>query len=322
MTEHLYNRLSTAYPGHEMSSHLFVTVVGYDRPGIVTGITSVIAEVNGNIKFIRASTLSDLFVMNMIVDIGRLSCSKEELIKKLKDKALKIGVGIAIEDEEGRSKTKKLIAFDMDGTILEVEAIDEIAKRAGVQEKVAELTRRAMNGEIDFEYALRERVRLLKGLPVKVLEEVAEKLPISKGAEEVVKTLKSMGFITVLITGGFDIVAKKVAERLGFDYWFANKLGVEDGKLNGEVEILVSGGESKLEILKRVAEAHDIDLEECVAVGDGANDLLVLERVGLGIGFKPKPIVEERVRAVINISDMRTILALIASGRPKESGEM
>jgi phosphoserine phosphatase len=304
-----------------MDNHLFVTVVGYDKPGIVAGITSAVAEVNGNIKSIRASTLSDLFVMSMVVDISRISCSKEELIKRLKERALEMGIGIAIEDEEGRSKAKKLIAFDMDGTILEAEAIDEIAKRAGVQERVAELTRRAMNGEVDFEYALRERVRLLKGLPIKVIEEVAEKLPISKGAEEVVKTLKSMGFITVLITGGFDVVAKKVAERLGFDYWFANRLGVEDGKLNGEVEVLVSGGGSKLELLKRVAEAHGIDLEECVAVGDGANDLLVLEKVGLGIGFKPKPVVEERVRAVVNISDMRTILALIASGRLKEGKE-
>ena len=304
-----------------MDNHLFVTVVGYDKPGIVAGITSTVAEVNGNIKSIRASTLSDLFVMSMVVDISRISCSKEELIKRLKEKALEMGIGIAIEDEEGRSKAKKLIAFDMDGTILEAEAIDEIAKRAGVQERVAELTRRAMNGEVDFEYALKERVRLLKGLPIKVIEEVAEKLPISKGAEEVVKTLKSMGFITVLITGGFDVVAKKVAERLGFDYWFANRLGVEDGKLNGEVEVLVSGGGSKLELLKRVAEAHGIDLEECVAVGDGANDLLVLEKVGLGIGFKPKPVVEERVRAVVNISDMRTILALIASGRLKEGKE-
>jgi phosphoserine phosphatase len=303
-----------------MGNHLFVTVVGYDRPGIVAGISSTIAEVNGNIKSIRASTLSDLFVMSMIIDISGISCSKEELIKRLKDKALEIGVGIAVEDEEGRSRTKKLIAFDMDGTILEVEAIDEIAKRAGVQDKVAELTRRAMNGEIDFEYALRERVRLMKGLPVEVVEGVAEKLPISKGAKEVIKTLKSMGFITVLITGGFDIVARKVAERLGFDYWFANKLGVEGGKLNGEVEVLVSSGESKLEILKRVAEAHGIDLEECVAVGDGANDLLVLERVGLGIGFKPKPVVEERVRAMVNINDMRTVLALIASGRLKVGG--
>jgi len=303
-----------------MGGHLFVTVVGYDRPGIVASIASVIAEVNGNIKSIRASTLSDLFVMSMIVDVSQISCSKEELIKRLKYRALNIGVGIAIEDEESRSKTKKLIAFDMDGTILEAEAIDEIAKRAGVQEEVAELTRRAMNGEIDYDYALRERVKLLKGLPVEVVEEVAEKLPLSKGAEEVVKTLKNAGFITVLITGGFDIVAKKIAERLGFDYWFANKLGVEDGKLNGEVEILVSGGKSKLEILKRVAEAHGIDLEECVAVGDGANDLVVLENVGLGIGFKPKPIVEERVRAVVNINDMRTILTLIASGRLKEGG--
>ncbi|MEM0217267.1 MAG: phosphoserine phosphatase SerB [Candidatus Nezhaarchaeales archaeon] len=301
-----------------MNKYFIITVVGYDKPGIVAGIASVIAEMNGNVTSIKASTLSELFVMNMIVDVSKISCTKDEFVKKLKEKALQIGVGIAIEDEKESSKTKKLIAFDMDGTVLEVEAIDEIAKYACVQNEVAELTRRAMYGEVDFSTALKERVKLLKGLPVKVVEEVAEKLPISKGAEEVIKTLKSMGFITVLITGGFDIVAKKIAEKLGFDYWFANRLGVEDGKLNGEVEIIVSGGEAKLKILEEVARAHGIDLEECIAVGDGANDLLVLENVGLGIGFRPKPIVEQKVKALVNINDMRAILSLIARGRLKE----
>ncbi|MHC1601525.1 MAG: phosphoserine phosphatase SerB [Candidatus Nezhaarchaeales archaeon] len=300
-----------------MSNNLVVTVVGYDKPGIVAGITSVIAELNGNIISIKASTLSDLFVMNIIVDVSGIRCTKNEFIKKLKEKALQIGVGIATEDEKEFLKTKKLIAFDMDGTILDAEAIDEIAKHAGVQDKVAEITRKAMEGEIDFTYALKERVKMLKGLPVKVVEEAAERLPIVKGAEEIIKTLKNMKFITVLITGGFDLVAKKIAERLGFDYWFANKLGIENGKLNGEVEVLISGGESKLRILKQVAETHGIDLEECIAVGDGANDLLVLEKVGLGIGFKPKPIVEREAKAVVNINDMRAILALIASGRSR-----
>ncbi|MEM4577165.1 MAG: phosphoserine phosphatase SerB [Candidatus Nezhaarchaeales archaeon] len=303
-----------------MDGGLVITVVGYDKPGIVAGITTTIANMNGNITSIKASKLSDLFIMSLAVDIRKINCSEEEFVKNLKNKALQLGVGIAIENEENRFRAKKLIAFDMDGTILEVEAIDEIARYLGIQDKVAELTRRAMEGEIDFSYALKERVKMLKGLPVKVVEEIADKLPISRGAEEVVKTLKNMGFITVLITGGFDIVAKKIAERLGFDYWFANKLGVNDGVLNGEVEIVVSGGESKLKLLKSVAEAHGIDLEECIAVGDGANDLIVLENVGLGIGFRPKSIVEQRVKALVNINDMRTILALIASGR-LERGE-
>ena len=303
-----------------MGHHMMITVVGYDRPGIVAGITSVIAEFNGNIVSVKGSALADLFVMTITVDISNLRSEKRVFIDKLKEKALQMGVGIAIEDEEEFFKTKKLIAFDMDGTILNAEAIDEIAKRAGVQDKVAELTRRAMEGEIDFEYALKERVKMLKGLPVKVVEEVAESLPIAKGAKEIIDALKRMGFITVLITGGFDVVARRIAEKLGFDYWFANKLGVENGRLNGEVEILISGGESKLKVLKEIAKSHGIDLEECIAVGDGANDLLVLENVGLGIGFKPKPIVTREAKAVVNIDDMRAILALIASGRPRGDG--
>ncbi|MEM2026121.1 MAG: phosphoserine phosphatase SerB, partial [Desulfurococcaceae archaeon] len=297
------------------------TVIGYDRPGIVAGIADVIAKFNGNIISIKASALSELFVMNIVVDMCSATTSKDEFVRELKKRALKIGVGVAAEDEREFLKTKKLIAFDMDGTIVDAEAIDEIAKYAGVQDKVAELTRKAMNGEIEFEYALKRRVEMLRGLPVKVVEDVAEKLPIVKGAEEMIKTLKNMKFTTVLITGGFDLVAKRVAEKLGFDYWFANKLGVEDGRLNGQVEVLISSGESKLKILKSLAEAHNISLNECIAVGDGANDLLVLENVGLGIGFRPKPIVEQRAKAVVNINDMKAVLAFIASGFGKEGGD-
>ncbi|MEM0233092.1 MAG: ACT domain-containing protein, partial [Candidatus Nezhaarchaeales archaeon] len=142
-----------------MNKYFIITVVGYDKPGIVAGITSVIAEMNGNITSIKAYTLSELFVMNMIVDVSRISGTENEFVKKLKEKALQIGVGIAIEDEKESFKTKKLIAFDMDGTVLEVEAIDEVAKYACVQNEVAELTRRAMYGEMDFSAALRERVK-------------------------------------------------------------------------------------------------------------------------------------------------------------------
>ncbi|RLF10971.1 MAG: phosphoserine phosphatase SerB [Thermoprotei archaeon] len=298
-------------------SRLVVTVVGYDRPGIVAGIAEVIAKFNGNIVRAKASQLLGLFVMTLVVDLARV-LDQEKLVEELKQKGLQIGVGVSAEKEEEFLRTKRLIAFDMDGTVLDAEAIDEIAKLAGVEKEVAELTKKAMEGLIDFEYALRERVKLLKGLPVKAVEELADRLPIVRGVDEMIRTLKEMGFITVLITGGFDIVAKRVAEKLGFDYWFANKLGVENGKLNGEVEVSISGGSSKLEVLRRVAEAHGIDLEECIAVGDGANDLVVIENVGLGIGFRPKPVVEKGAKAVVNVDDLRVILAFIAGGRVRK----
>lgn len=303
-----------------MGDGLIVTVVGYDESAMITEVTSTIKKLGGNITSIKTSMISDFLIMNLAVDVSKITCNRNEFIERVKESALRVGVGVSIEDEGSFSRKKRLVAFDMDGTILDVEAIDEIAKYAGVQDKVSELTRKAMNGEINFEEALRERVRLLRGLPVKVIEEVVEGLPTVKGAKEVIRTLKSMNLITVLVTGGFDVVAKKLAERLGFDYWFANKLGVENDKLNGEVEVVVSGGESKLRILRDLAKAHGISLKECIAVGDGANDLEVLENVGLGIGFKPKPIVGRKVKAVINISDMNAILALIATDKLKEEG--
>lgn len=297
---------------------LVVTVAGYDRPGIVAGITRTLASLGANIVKARASTLHSLFVMVLLVDLSGVKAPLKVVEDALKEAGNEIGVGVAIETEDGFMRERKLVAFDADGTLIDGEVIDELAKEAGVEGQVREITRRAMEGELSFEEALRMRVALLKGLPVERVMRVVDRLRIVPGAQEMISTLKAAGFITVLITGGFDVVAEEIGRRLGFDYVFANRLVVRDGVLTGEVEGEVMGPEDKLRILREVAEKHGIRLEECVAIGDGANDLLIIRNVGLGIGFNPKRVVRDQAKALVSIKDMRAVLALMGFGRLKE----
>ncbi|RLF09297.1 MAG: phosphoserine phosphatase SerB [Thermoprotei archaeon] len=295
-----------------------VTVAGFDRPGIVAGITEALASLNANIVKARASSLLNLFVMIMLVDASSLKVPLKVLEDVLKERGNEIGVGVCIETEDGFLKERRLVAFDADGTLIDAEVIDELAKEAGVEGQVREVTRRAMEGELDFKEALKMRVALLKGLPVEKVRKVASRLKVVSGAREIIEELKRAGFITVLITGGFDLIAEELGRRLGFDYVFANRLVVKDGVLTGEVEGEVMGPEDKLRILKEVAEKHGVKLEECVAIGDGANDLLVIRNVGLGIGFNPKRVVREQAKALVGIKDMRAVLAIMGAGRLKE----
>jgi len=295
-----------------------VTVAGLDRPGIVAGVTSTLASLNANIVKARASSLLNLFVMVMLVDASQLKVPLKVLEDALKEKCNELGVAVSMEAEADFVKERRLVAFDADGTLIDAEFIDELAKEAGVEEEVREITRRAMEGELSFEESLRRRVRLLKGLPLERVLRVASRVRIVPGAREILEELKRAGFITVLITGGFDVVAREVGRQLGFDYVFANRLVVKDGVLTGEVEGEVMGPEDKLRILKEVAERHGISLEECAAIGDGANDLLIIRNAGLGVGFNPKRVVREQAKAVVNIKDMRAVLAILGVGRLKE----
>jgi len=297
---------------------LVVTVAGFDRPGIVAGIAEALASLNANIVKARASSLLNLFVMVMLVDASQAKVPLKVLEDVLKDRGNEMGVAVSIETEDGFLKERRLVALDADGTLIDAEVIDELAKEAGVEEQVREVTRKAMEGELDFKEALKRRVALLKGLPVEKVRKVASRIKVVDGAREMLEELKRAGFITVLITGGFDLVAEELGRRLGFDYVFANRLVVKDGVLTGEVEGEVMGPEDKLRLLKEVAERHGIKLEECVAIGDGANDLLVIRNVGLGIGFNPKRVVKEQAKALVGIKDMRAVLAIMGVGRLRE----
>lgn len=204
----------------------------------------------------------------------------------------------------------KLVVFDLDDVIINGEGIDEIGKLANVEDKIAEITEQAMNGDIDFETSINERVKLLEGVSVEDIKKLAEELPLNNGAEETIKALKDNGNEIAIISGSFDIIANPIKDKLNIDYLFTNSLTEKDGKLTGEVTgPLVSG--SKLDVLSDLLKDKDYDLENCVAVGDGANDISMIEGAGYGIAFNAKPKVKEVADVVVENNDLNDLLDVI-----------
>ncbi len=209
------------------------------------------------------------------------------------------------------NRRKKLLIADMESTIIDCECLDELASCAGLKEKIAQITERAMRGEIDFEGALKERVTLLKGLPTEALEQVYRaRLHFNPGARELVATMKAQGATTMLVSGGFSFFAERVAKACGFERWQANELAIEDDRLTGEVVDPVLDRDSKLDALKEAASAWRIPLSDTFAVGDGANDVAMVEAAGLGVGYRPKPVLAQAADAVIAHGDLTSLLYL------------
>jgi phosphoserine phosphatase len=214
----------------------------------------------------------------------------------------------------------KLVVFDLDNVIIDGEAIDEIGKLADVEEDIAEITEKAMQGEIDFETSINERVKLLEGISIEDIHNVACELPLMSGAEETINTLKENDIDVAIISGSFDVVADEIKERLGVEKVYTNSFTVEDGKLTGEVTgPLVSG--SKLDVLKDHVEDAGITLEEVVAVGDGANDISMIESAGCGIAFNAKDSVKEIADIVVDEKDLTKVLDEILNQKTTDDAE-
>ncbi len=216
-------------------------------------------------------------------------------------------VDVVVQPAAGRRK--RLYLTDMDSTVIEQECIDELADFAGFKEHVAKITARAMNGEIAFEPALRERVALLKGLPVSVIDEVIEKrITLMPGGRTLVATLRAHGVRTCLVSGGFTLFTGPIAAKIGFDEHRGNVLYVDDGKLTGYVEEPILGKEAKLDTLKELTARLGLQPEESLASGDGANDLPMIEAAGLGVAFRAKPAVAAGAAARIDYGDLTALL--------------
>ncbi len=205
-------------------------------------------------------------------------------------------------------RKKKLLLADMDSTIVTSETLDELAGRAGIKDQIAEITARAMNGELDFHAALRERVGLLKGLSVKALQETLDETELCEGAEKLIATLKENGVKCVLVSGGFTFFTGAIADLTGFDHHHGNELHDDGTVLMGTVGDKILDKDSKLAFLNAYAAELGIDLSETAAIGDGANDLPMLAAAGLGIGYRPKPILEETLLNVLKYADLTGVL--------------
>ena len=208
-------------------------------------------------------------------------------------------------------RRKKLLIADMDSTIINVECLDELADMAGMKPRIATITERAMRGELEFEAALRERVGMLKGLELSALEKTwAERVRLNPGAASLLATMRANGAHTMLVSGGFSFFTHKVAEAAGFHAERGNTLLDDGAELTGEVGTPILGREAKLQALEEEAARLNIGMEECLAVGDGANDLAMIQKAGLGVAYHAKPVVAEAAGARINHNDLTALLYL------------
>lgn len=295
---------------------VLLTTLGKDRRGIVAWISRFLSQSNANIERIRMIAYGELNAMEILTDINDISMPLEGFKKNLNKACREVGQDVVFQTETVFRRPKRLIVFDVDGTLIDSEMIDELAKAAGAGEKVSEITSKAMNGEIGFKQALQKRARLLKGLDIKVLETMAENLQITPGAEELINALKVLGFKIALISGGFTHFVEKVKEKLGIDYAYANKLVIKDGKLSGELVEPIIDAKRKAELIREIAEKENLLMQEIVAVGDGANDRFMLQNSGLGIALYPKSILQKVADGIITKENLTGILYCL--GAPEE----
>jgi phosphoserine phosphatase len=273
-------------------------------------IASTLAAEGANIEKIgrlSENTLASVEI-HALLPPGRDS---DALKRTLLSVATNAGFDVSLQRESLYRRSKRLVVLDMDSTLIRIEVIDELARAAGVGADVSRITERAMQGEMDYDESLRQRVGLLAGLDVAVLDKLAANLPLTDGAETLVRVLKRLGYKIAVISGGFSRAAEALKRRLGVDYAYSNNLEVQGGKLTGRVVGPIVNAQRKAELLETIAQAEGVLLDQVIAVGDGANDALMLERAGLGIAFHAKPKLREAADTSITAAGLDAILYLL-----------
>lgn len=307
----------TNWVGRQGKSRYIVTILGK----VITAkqlskVTKAVSDQNLNIDSIKRLTGRPSLQTedeNAIRSCIELSVRGELIDKNLLSAqflaySAELGIDISFQKDDMFRRNRRLICFDMDSTLIKTEVIDELADRAGVGEQVRAITEKAMRGEIDFSESFEQRVALLKGLDESVMREVAENLPIMDGAKRLMSMLKKCGFKIAILSGGFSYFGNQLKKLFEVDYVYANELEIVDGKLTGRHLGDIVDGKRKAELLKLIAQIEKIDLEQVIAVGDGANDLPMLNLAGLGIAFHAKPKVKANVQQSISTIGLDGVL--------------
>jgi phosphoserine phosphatase len=288
-----------------------VTIMGGEvNAKALARVSRILADHQVNIERITKLTQGQLRCVEFLITTPP-DLDVKALTRKLLHAATSLGVDIAVQKESLYRRAKRLVVMDMDSTLIQIEVIDELARLAGVGAAVAEITERAMNGELDFQEALRARVALLKGLEASALEQVYRNIPFTPGAKTLVRILKRLGFKTAVISGGFKFFTDRLKEELGLDYAYANQLEIIDGIVTGGVVGPIIDGARKAQLLEEIAAGEGITLDQVIAIGDGANDLPMLGKAGLGIAFNAKARVREQADTHINQQSLDSILYLL-----------
>ncbi len=281
----------------------------------IAGVSRIIAEQDMNIDDIKRLTGRIPLDENERTPKASVEFSvrgtpkdKEKMKADFLKLAAELQVDISFQEDSMYRRMRRLICFDMDSTLIETEVIDELAIRAGVGDEVKAITESAMRGEIDFTESFRRRCALLKGLDVSVMQEIAENLPITEGADRLMRVLKKVGFKIAILSGGFTYFGNYLKQKFGIDYVYANELEVIDGKLTGRYLGEVVDGKRKAELLRLIAQVENVDIRQTVAVGDGANDLPMISIAGLGIAFHAKPKVKATAEQSISTIGLDGIL--------------
>jgi len=291
------------------SKNLFVLTYFGDTRALAE-ISNILAEESANIEMIAnltrhcASCVELTINVNEVENLGRL---KSKVIAKSHE----LNVDLALQKMEAYRKNKRLVFFDMDSTLVDTEIIDEMAQRAGVLKEVSRITEKAMRGDIDFEESLTQRVALLKGLKVEELEKIRNDMKLSEGAKDLVDTLKKLGFKLGLVSGGFDYFSDFLREKLGLDFSYSNRLEIKSGVLTGKVLGKIIDNMYKAKIVNMVSSEEGVLLDQTVAIGDGANDILMLGQAGLGIAYNAKEKLERAANMSLGRARLKNILYIL-----------
>jgi phosphoserine phosphatase len=295
-----------------------VTLVGIKvGPAAFGAAAAAIATAGGNIDRIVRLSRYPVVSYELAVAGGDFSALKHNLVLA----AAEHGFDVAVQEERLERRMKRLVVIDVDSTLIQDEAIDLLAERIGVAGRVKSITEAAMEGSLDFTQALRQRVELLAGTDASVLEEVARSVRLTPGARTLIRTLKRAGMRTAIVSGGFAPITDHLARQLGVDHAVANHLEVVDGRLTGRLEGEVIDRAGKARVLRSIAAAENIPLEQVVAIGDGANDLDMLAVAGLGIAFNARSTVREAADAALNVPFLDAILFMLGFPRHEIADE-